>query len=61
VDAPLGMELITQAAFHATKNIQHVLDIGSGAGSNILKLLQYASSFDSDLVDLSLPLLKKAH
>jgi tRNA (cmo5U34)-methyltransferase len=61
VDAPLAMELITQAAFHATKNIQHVLDIGAGAGNNTIKLLQYASSFDSDLVDLSLPMLKKAH
>ena len=53
VDAPLAMELMAQAAFHATKNIQHGLDIGSGAGNNTLKLLQYASSFDIDLVDLS--------
>ncbi len=61
VDAPLAMELITQAAVQATKNIQHVLDIGSGAGNNTLKLLQYTSSFESDLVDLSLPMLEKAY
>jgi tRNA (cmo5U34)-methyltransferase len=37
-----------------------VLDIGCGAGNNTLKLLQYTSPFDIDLVDLSLPMLEKA-
>lgn len=60
IDAPLVMELITQAAVNATKNIDKVLDIGCGAGNNTLKLLQYTSPFDCDLVDLSLPMLKKA-
>lgn len=60
IDAPLAMELITQAAFHATPNIKRVLDIGCGAGNNTLKLLEYTSPFDCDLVDLSLPMLNKA-
>ncbi len=60
VDAPLLMELITQAAVKSTVNIQRVLDIGCGAGNNTLKLSQYVSSFDCDLVDLSLPMLEKA-
>lgn len=61
VDAPLAMELITQAAFHSTPNIKKVLDIGCGAGNNTLKFLGYAPKFDSDLIDLSLPMLQKAH
>lgn len=60
VDAPLAMELITQAAVASTKNIRNVLDIGCGAGNNTLRLLQHTSPFDCDLVDLSLPMLKKA-
>lgn len=60
VDAPLAMELITQAAVRSSQNIRRVLDIGCGAGNNTLKLLQYTSPFDCDLVDLSSPMLKKA-
>ncbi|EGW38876.1 class I SAM-dependent methyltransferase [Desulfosporosinus sp. OT] len=61
VDAPLAMELITQAAVSSTTNIRRVLDIGCGAGNNTLKLLQCASPFDCDLVDLSQPMLDRAH
>ena len=61
VDAPLAMELITQAAVRSIQDIRRVLDIGCGAGNNTLKLLQYTSPFDCDLVDLSSPMLKKAH
>ncbi len=60
IDAPLAMELITQAAFKSTVSIQRVLDIGCGAGNNTIKLSQYVSPFDCDLVDLSLPMLGKA-
>ena len=45
VDAPLAMELISQAAFNSTPKIQRVLDIGCGAGNNAIKLSQYVSSF----------------
>ncbi len=60
VDAPLAMELITQAAYKSTPKAQKVLDIGCGAGNNTLKFLEYSPSFDSDLIDLSLPMLEKA-
>jgi len=60
IDAPLAMELISQAAVNSTDKIEKVLDIGCGAGNNTLKLLQYTAPFDCDLVDLSLPMLKKA-
>ena len=60
IDAPLAMELITQAAYNSTSNIQTVLDIGCGAGNNTVKLAQYISPFNCDLIDLSLPMLVKA-
>lgn len=61
IDAPLAMDLITQAAFHSTSDIQRVLDIGCGAGNNTLKLARYSATFDCDLVDLSLPMLEAAY
>ena len=61
IDAPLAMELITQAAIRSSGKIRRVLDIGCGAGNNTIKLSQHVSPFDCDLVDLSLPMLEKAH
>jgi tRNA (cmo5U34)-methyltransferase len=61
IDAPLAMELITQAAVACTSNIRRVLDIGCGAGNNTLKLLHHISPFDCDLVDLSQPMLDRAY
>ena len=61
VDAPLVMEMITRAAVSCTANIRRVLDIGCGAGNNTLKLLQFTSPFDCDLIDLSMPMLERAH
>lgn len=60
IDAPLAMELITQAAASVTPNARCVLDIGCGAGNNTLKLLQKINPLDCDLVDLSPNMLKKA-
>ncbi|MEM7559840.1 MAG: methyltransferase domain-containing protein, partial [Planctomycetota bacterium] len=61
IDAPLAMDLITQAAVVCTSRIRRVLDIGCGAGNNTLKLLQqYGSDFDVDLLDLSEPMLTRA-
>lgn len=60
IDAPVAMELITQAAFKSTSNIQVVLDIGCGAGNNTVKLAEFVSPFDCDLIDLSLPMLERA-
>jgi tRNA (cmo5U34)-methyltransferase len=61
IDAPLAMELISQAAVSCTVKIRRVLDIGCGAGNNTMKLLQLASPFDCDLIDLSRPMLERAH
>ncbi len=62
VDAPLAMELISRAAVAATSPIRRVLDIGCGAGNNTLKLLDYCpEGFETHLVDLSLPMLERAH
>jgi len=61
IDAPLAMELITQAAISATPSIDRCLDIGCGAGNNTIKLLRsYTGDFDCDLCDLSEPMLLKA-
>ena len=61
IDAPLAMELITEAAIAATPNITRVLDIGCGAGNNTIKLLRsYNRDFDCDLNDLSRAMLDRA-
>ncbi|MAE63580.1 MAG: SAM-dependent methyltransferase [Phycisphaeraceae bacterium] len=61
IDAPLAMELITRAAIAATPRIDHVLDIGCGAGNNTIRLRQECGAdFAADLVDLSIPMLDRA-
>jgi len=60
IDAPLSMELITQAAVTTTPQAKRILDIGCGAGNNTLKLLQSINPLDCDLVDLSQPMLQRA-
>ncbi|MCK9589445.1 MAG: class I SAM-dependent methyltransferase [Terrimicrobiaceae bacterium] len=61
IDAPLAMELITDAAIAATPVITKVLDIGCGAGNNTIKLLRsYTGEVDCDLNDLSMPMLERA-
>jgi tRNA (cmo5U34)-methyltransferase len=61
IDAPLSVQLITEAAVRLTPKIERVLDIGCGAGNNTLKLRQvYGESFASDLLDLSGPMLERA-
>lgn len=61
IDAPLAMQLITEAAVRLTPDINRVLDIGCGAGNNTLKLHQvYEKPFASDLLDLSQPMLDRA-
>ena len=61
IDAPLAMELITQAAAQATPRIERVLDIGCGAGNNTLKFRQsLGRDFSVDLLDISQPMLERA-
>ena len=61
IDAPLAMQLITDAAVLCTAPIERVLDIGCGAGNNTLKLRQVLGrDFSADLLDLSQPMLARA-
>jgi len=60
IDAPLVLELITQAAAVVTPRARHVLDVGCGAGNYTLKLLQRLANLDATLVDLSKPMLDRA-
>lgn len=61
IDAPLAMELITQAAIASTSPIRSVLDIGCGAGNNSIRLRQsLGQDFDCVLLDLSQPMLQRA-
>lgn len=64
IDAPLAMELITQAALSVTPVPTRILDLGCGAGNNTIKLLQSLAEGtvrpDCDLLDLSQPMLERA-
>ena len=60
MDAPLVMDLITQAAKTATPHAKKILDVGCGAGNNTLKLLQMINPLDCDMVDLSQHMLERA-
>jgi tRNA (cmo5U34)-methyltransferase len=60
IDAPLAMDLITQAAANNNPNAKHILDIGCGAGNNTLKLLEQLPDLNCDLIDLSQPMLDRA-
>src|SRR5687768_6987562 len=60
IDAPLAMDLVTEAASRTTPHARHVLDVGCGAGNYTLKLLQRLPNLDVTLVDLSRPMLDRA-
>lgn len=60
VDAPLVLELVTQAAAAVSPHATRVLDIGCGAGNYTLKLLQRLPGLHVTLVDLSQPMLDRA-
>lgn len=60
IDAPLTMELCTEAAKYATPQATELLDIGCGAGNYTLKMLGKIPNLNCTLNDLSMPMLEKA-
>ncbi|MBN9381496.1 MAG: methyltransferase domain-containing protein [Chitinophagaceae bacterium] len=60
IDAPLTMELCTEAAKYATPHARELLDIGCGAGNYTLKMLSKIPNLNCLLNDLSMPMLQKA-
>lgn len=60
VDAPITMDLCTEAAKYATPDARDLLDIGCGAGNYTLKMLGKVPGLNCTLNDLSMPMLEKA-
>lgn len=60
LDAPLTMELCTDAARYVVPDARELLDIGCGAGNYTLKMLSKIPDLNCTLNDLSLPMLEKA-
>jgi len=60
IDAPLTMELCTEAAKYVNPTATELLDIGCGAGNYTLKMLSKISNLNCTLNDLSLPMLQRA-
>ncbi|MGM9478001.1 class I SAM-dependent methyltransferase [Pedobacter sp. GSP4] len=60
IDAPLTMELCTEAARYISPGTKELLDIGCGAGNYTLKMLSKVPGLNCTLNDLSLPMLERA-
>ena len=60
IDAPLVLELVSQAAATHLQPRGRLLDIGCGAGNFTLSILGRVSPLDCTLVDLSAPMLERA-
>lgn len=60
VDAALALDLVAEAAALTTPGARRLLDVGCGAGNYTLKLLQRLPGLDVTLLDLSLPMLRRA-
>src|SRR5471032_2047354 len=60
IDAPLTMDLCTEAAKHVNPNATELLDIGCGAGNYTLKMLSKIGNLNCTLNDLSMPMLQRA-
>jgi tRNA (cmo5U34)-methyltransferase len=60
IDAPITMELCTEAARYANPHATELLDIGCGAGNYTLKMLSKIPDLNCVLNDLSMPMLQKA-
>lgn len=60
IDAPLTLELCTEAAKYINPNATDLLDIGCGAGNYTLKMLTKINNLNCTLNDLSMPMLERA-
>lgn len=60
LDAPLTMELCTEAAKYVVPDAKELLDIGCGAGNYTLKMLSKIPGLNCTLNDLSRPMVEKA-
>ncbi len=60
IDAPLVLDLITQAAAATNPQAKAMLDVGCGAGNYTLKTLAALPKLDVTLVDLSQAMLDRA-
>ena len=60
IDAPLTMELCTEAAKYVNPHATELLDIGCGAGNYTLKMLSKINNLNCTLNDLSMPMLQRA-
>ena len=61
MDAQLTLELVVEAAAAMNPETKSLLDVGCGAGNYSLKLLQRLSIKKVTLIDLSEPMLERAH
>lgn len=60
IDAPLCLELITDAAKAINPFSRNLLDVGCGAGNYSLKMISKVPGLNCTLLDLSMPMLLKA-
>ncbi len=60
MDAPLVLELVTEAAARTNPDATNLLDLGCGAGNYALKMLGRVPEMAVTLVDLSRPMLERA-
>ncbi|WP_316814689.1 class I SAM-dependent methyltransferase [Pedobacter nyackensis] len=60
IDAPLTMELCTDAASYINPHARELLDVGCGAGNYSLNILSKISDLNCTLNDLSMPMLQRA-
>src|SRR6187402_892685 len=61
IDATISLELITEAAKRVVPEASHLLDVGCGAGNFTLMMLSKMPDLHCTLLDLSKPMLDKAH
>jgi len=60
IDAPITMELCTEAARYINPKAKELLDIGCGAGNYSLSMLSKIPNLNCTLNDFSMPMLERA-